>query len=247
MIQTRPKPFIPLMLAALLTLAACGPMAFGRGIGVATSSDERVAELRGEVARNPTNLKALNALGREYARQGQWQRAAGSYREALIVNSGDRTALLGFSATQSALGNYSVALSHADRTIGRRVQTDALILRGVALTGMRRMTEARAAFDAAARAAPRDLDARNNLALTLAMAGDGSALPVMRNVAFAPNADLRHKRNYFLVASILGQESAARADSGSLGIPSSDIDKINAIGRNARNQGVSAFGLATIL
>lgn len=235
------------ILVLLLAIAGCASEPFGRGVGLATTSDERIALLRGQVATNSNDLDALSDLGREYARQGQWERAAGAYREALIVNGGYRPALMGFSAAQSALGNYDVALAHADRAAGGRAQTDALILRGVALAGQRRMADARAVFDAAGRAAPRDLDVRNNLALSQALAGDPVGYTVMRNVAFAPNADLRHRRNLFLVAAILGMEGNAMAEAAALGIGKGEADTIFAIGRRARGQGMQAFGLATIL
>lgn len=236
----------PMLVLAVL-IAGCAPDPFGRGIGPATTSQERISLLRGQVAANSGDLDALTKLGREYARQGQWERSAGAYREALVVSAGHRPALMGFSAAQSALGNYAVALAHADRAGGGQTQPDAHILRGVALAGQRRMAESRAAFDAAGRAAPRDLDARNNLALSLALAGDPVGYTVIRNVAFAPNADLRHRRNLFLVASILGMEGNAMREAGALGVSTSDADRIFAIGRQARGQGMQAFGLATIL
>ncbi len=238
---------LAVFLCAGSLLAGCGDRPFGRSVGPATTSDERIAELRGTLARQPESIAALTGIGREYARQARWPEAAGAYREALIVDPGNRDALLGFSAATSALGDYGTALTHAERAVAARPDLPALTLAGVALSGQGRQAEARATFERALAERPRDLDVRNNLAITMALAGDPAAVPTARGVAFAPDADVRHRRNYLMVAAIAGQEAVVRGDAARLGITEAAMAEIFEIGRRARSSGVAAFGVAALL
>lgn len=234
----------PLAVGGLaLVLAACTPQEFGRQAGPGTTSDERIASLRSQLASRPEDTRLLNDIGAEYARQGSWQQAAGAFREALIVDPRNAEALLGFSGAQSALGGYDVALAHAERAGGG---LEALNLRGIALNGLGRRGEAIALFEAAFAAAPRDLDLRNNLALSLALGGRPEAYAVARGVAYAPEADVRHRRNFFLVAAILGLEGNAIVEGASLGVDAATVAEITAIGQRARAEGMGAFGVATL-
>lgn len=231
--------------AAILAVGACDTAQFGRGAGPGTTSDQRIASFQSELTRKPGSMKALTGIGDEYARQSAWAQASGAYREALIVSGTDRTALLGYSTSQSALGEYAIALDHANRAISARVDTEALVAAAVALNGQRRHAQARALLDQALDANPRDLDVRNNLALTLALMGDRTAYSVQRSVAYAPDADFRHHRNFYLIAAMLGMEGAAKRDGKSLSVLDKDIKAVTAIGHKARANGMAAFGLTS--
>lgn len=231
-------------MTAILGLAACATPQFGRGVAPATTSDERIAFLTSELRQRPGDVSLLNGIGAEYVRQGYWPQAAGAFREVLLVNPANRDALVGFGKAQAALGSYGDALSHADRA---GASAEARNLRGIALTGLRRFAEAATTFEDAFAANPRDLDTRNNLALSLALAGNAEGYNVAKGVAFAPGSDVRHHRNFYLVAAMLGRESEARREGASLGVDDGTIEGITRIGRQARAEGVAAFGMARSL
>ncbi|MEO0829061.1 MAG: hypothetical protein AAFY03_01215 [Pseudomonadota bacterium] len=233
--------------AALALLAACAPSQFGRTPGLNTASDQRIASLKQELSRKPDSLAALNGLGDVYARRSAWAQASGAYQEALIVNATDRLALVGYATSQAALGNFPSALDHAMRALSARVDASALIAAAVALNGQGQHAEAKVYLDQALEINPRDLDVRNNLALTLALARDPAAYGIQRSVAYAPDSDFRHKRNFFVVAAMVGRESAARSEGAGLGVASADMNALFSIGRQARQSGMRAFGLATKL
>lgn len=231
-------------LGSICLLGACSTPQFGRGVGAVTSSDTRIAEFRGRLAGNPSDVAALNGIGREHARRGEWTFSAGAYREALVVAPQNREALLGFAAAQTALQDFQSAYMHAQRASAIRRDVASLMAEGMALSGLGQRAQARAVFQDAVRIAPRNLDVRSNLSIALALAGDPQAYGTARAVAFAPEADPRHRRNLFLVAGITGQDANARVEGVQLGVPTQEMEEIFAIGRQARVQGVGAFGLA---
>ena len=232
---------------ALLAMSGCELSEFGRLPGPGTSSDQRVANFRQDLAQDPSDIRALLGIGDEYARLASWAKASGAYNEALIVDSGNRTAQVGFSVSQSALGQYDLALSHANKALEQRADVDALVASAIALNGQGRHGEAKQLLDSALQINPRDLDVRNNLGLTLALMHDPMGYSVQRAVALAPDADFRHQRNFYLVAAMLGRESAAKRDGAGLSLSASEIEAVFKIGRKARSQGMGAFGLASKL
>jgi tetratricopeptide (TPR) repeat protein len=231
--------------AVLAFVAGCDAGEFGRAAGPATTSDQRVASFRAQLASRPDDVKALIGIGDEYARQSEWARASGAYREALIVDAGNAQALVGYSSAQAGLGEYASALSNAQAAVGQRANVEAIMAAATALNGQGRHGEARGLLDQALAANPRDLDVRNNMALTLALAKNSAAYQMQRSVAFAPDADFRHRRNFYLIAAMLGQEAAAKNDGASLGLSADEIQSVTSIGRKARTQGMRAFGVTS--
>ena len=165
----------------------------------------------------------------------------GAYREALVVSPKDRESLLGYGEGQLALGDYSGALKTVSAIPGNDVRT--LLLRAGALTGLNRLSEAEAVLNAARKANPRNLDVRSNIAIVFALSRNPQAYAVARAVAFAPDASYSHRRNLVLVGGIAGQEAVARRDGAELGVSPDEISQIIAIGRRARTEGISAFGI----
>lgn len=232
---------------AFLLVSGCTTSDFGRSVDSGTGFDQRVANFRQDLARNPSDMKALLGLGDAFARRSSWAQASGAYSEALIVDGGNRNAQVGYSVSQSALGRYDQALNHANKAVGQRADTDALVALAIALNGQTRHAEAKQALDQALSISPRDLDVRNNLGLTLALMGDPAGYGVQRAVAMAPDSDFRHHRNFYLVAAMLGRESAAKQDGASLSLSEAEISAVSEIGRKARGQGMRSFGLASKL
>lgn len=230
-------------IVALMAATGCDTTEFGRTAGPGTTSDQRVASFRADLAKRPDDVKALVGIGEEYARRSSWAKASGAYREALIVNATNRDALIGYASAEAALGQYGTSLSHAQSAIAQKGDVRALMAAATALNGQKRHNEAKALLNQALTQSPRDLDVRNNLALTLALAKDPAAYTLQRSVAFAPDSDFRHHRNFYLVAAILGREAAAKRDGAALGVSNAEIKSISAIGRKARAQGMAAFGV----
>ena len=231
--------------AALVVVGACEDGNFGRSPSPTTTSAQRVATFRADLSRHPSDLKALLGIGEEYSRLAFWSKASGAYNEALIVDGGNRQAKLGYSVAQSALGQFASALQHANGALQQKADVEAYIVTAVALNGQGRHAEAKAMLDGALDINARDLDVRNNLALTLALMRDPRAYTVQRSVALAPDSDFRHHRNFYLVAAMMGQEGGAIRDGQGLSLSDSEIKAVTAVGRKARTQGMAAFGLAT--
>lgn len=234
------------VLALLLAGCAPGGSDLGGTVSFATPG-ERVAALNARLAQRPNDPGLLSDIGAEHARAGRWDAAAGAYREALLVDPGRREANLGYGRALIGGGRYDAASAHALAAVEARRDREALLLAGVALTAQGRVQEGVARLAAARAADPRDLTARTNLALALALARDGRAYGLMREVAFAPDADPRHRRNLILVAGMLGLDAQARADAPALGISGSEAASILALGRRARTEGARAFGVASAI
>ena len=237
--------------AALLALIVAGcaeqnALLDRESMGLVSSAD-RVAQLKAQLAANPNDAALLRAIGVEYARQARWTESAGAYREALLVAPSDRAAVLGYGRALMGGRDFAAAREAGLAALRSRRDREALMLAGVALAAERRTQDSRTLLSEALALAPRDLAVRTNLALAAALAGDPTAYGEMRTVAFAPDADLRHRRNLVLVGGILGFEDQARAEAPTLGIGAEEAAAILAIGRRARSEGAAAFGVAAAI
>lgn len=208
------------------------------------NADARIDMLRATIAQNPQDLGALKTLGAEYEAQARWPEAASAYREALILASSDRTALVGYSKALAAQGTYASALVEAEKAISRGPGADAYVAAGVANDGMGKQAEAQAYYEKALSGNKRDLDVRSNIALSKALQGDPNAYALMSGVALAPDADARHQANMVLVSALLGRLSDARAYGAKFGLSKKEVNEILKIATNARSQGAVAFGVA---
>jgi tetratricopeptide (TPR) repeat protein len=223
-----------------VSLIACTPLDQAN----VTTSQERLASFRSQLQQNPTNIAALIGVGDEELRRGRWQEAAAAYAEALLIDPQSNRSRTGYTAAQSGLGNWNVAHQSAVIAFSQEPTAINLSILGVTLSGLGQHDEAIAQLEQAVAQEPRNLHARNNLALAMALNGDPAAYTIQRAVAFAPDADDRHVRNFYLIAAMTGFESNARREGSSLNISEDLISEIFQIGRSARQIGPSAFGLA---
>lgn len=231
------------VLVSAFVLAGCAQdgSSFGPEPSRPITAAQRLGALQATLKTNPNDVAALKEYGRIQADLGQWSQSMGAYREALIVQANDRDAMLGFGRAQLALADYQGALNMAMKAGGSDLPV--LLLRSGALTGLNRLAEARAVLDIAAKANPRDLDVRSNIAIIAALTQDPEAYGIARAAAFAPDATYSHRRNLVLVGGIVRQDAAARADGAQLGLGPSEVGDILAVGRRARTQGMRAFGI----
>lgn len=226
-----------------LLVAGCAEGEFGQSSGRAVSQQERLGELQSSIRSKPNNVAALKEFGDIQASEGEWSRAMGAYREALLIAPGDREAKIGYGEAQLAMGDFSGALATADGIGGTVLQVQQL--RAGALAGLQRNEEALQILRGLSQSHPRNLDVRSNLALVMALERNPEAYGIARAVAFAPDAEFTHVRNLVMIGAMVQTESAARADAEQLGLSGPDISEILAVGRRARTQGMSAFGIVS--
>lgn len=239
-----PFPFPGCRLFALILLglaAGCTQPGFGPSATPQTSAAQKMAELKLDLRRNPESGETLRKIGDMEAAAGNWNRSMGAYREALLVAPGDREARLGYGEAQLALGDYAGALNSARQAGGDDIRVT--LLQSGALAGMNRLAEARRVLETASAANPRNLDLRSNIAIVAALGADPQAYAIARAAAFAPDATHAHRRNLVLVGGMTGQDRPAREDGLQLGLDAQEITDILAVGRRARSQGMSAFGV----
>lgn len=232
----------------VVLLPACSNTNFGSSESRYSSAESKLEGMRAELINNPDNVDLLNNIGHQNARLARWDESLGSYNEALLVNNNNREAILGFARGQLAVGGYTKAIEHADIILNRNeADIPALLLKAGALAGLKRYDESRQILQFAMSAAPRDLDVRSNLALVDALAGNNDhAYNLAKQAAFAPDADIRHKRNFILVAGITGNVAAGKSDAQYLGIAPGDIDPLIKLGQRARERGFEVFGIAPV-
>ena len=229
---------------SLIQTSASDP---GRGLLNSSVPESRIAYYSSAIKRDPRDASALKGLGVEYARLGRWRDSAGSYREALIINPRDAASLIGLGRAQLAMGDPNSAYANGQQALGINRSLEGLMLIGVALNYVGRTQEAMAIYDEALARNPRDLDLRNNIALSMALAGDPRAYSTMEAVAYAPDSDGRHKRNLILVAAIVGRVGDAQAQARQFGIGKAEMDEIFKIAGQVRMDGAMAAGLATAI
>jgi len=218
---------------------------FGEELSQINSSQARVALLTSTVRRDPENVQALKALGEEHKSSGDWARAANAYREALILNKGDKESLSGYATALVAQRHYAAGFEQAKRALGSTKTLNGQITAGVALDGLNKPSEAQDFYLAALKETPRDLDARNNMAISMAMQGNDQALSQMLGVATAPDADVRHQANLVLVAALTGQVSLARRYGNDFGFSKKETNEIIALAAKARREGAGVIGVAS--
>ncbi|MBK4214338.1 hypothetical protein JJJ17_00215 [Paracoccus caeni] len=205
------------------------------------SQQEKLAQLQSSIKDRPNNVAALKEFGALQAEMGEWSRAMGAYREALLISPNDRDAKIGYGEAQLGLGDFQGALDTGTSIGGNTLQVQQL--RAGALAGLSRFDEARAILDALHQSHPRNLDVRSNLALVMGLQRDPAAYGIARAAAFAPDAEFTHVRNLVLIGGMVQNDSAARSDAAQLGLASDEVGEILAVGRRARTQGMSAFGV----
>ncbi|EFO31149.1 putative tetratricopeptide repeat protein [Roseibium sp. TrichSKD4] len=194
---------------------------------------------------DPNNINYLLILANKYVETTQWSESAASFREALRLSPNNTYALVGYAHSLLALGQYQDALSLADRSITHQRTSKNYLIKGIASDGMQDYQSSDTIYRQIIRQHPRNLAARNNLALSMALQGKSEAYEIMREVAFSPDAQLRHRHNLLLVGALLGRRDLTKRDAAAFSISSATEQKIFEIGQKARKNGVKAFGIAS--
>ena len=143
---------------------------------------------------------------------------AGSFDEAIGIysrieaNSPARlSALLGLTRAYLALSQLAKALESSEQARALS-PTDArvLVARGVALDMLGRHPEAQGSYLAVLADSPRDVAARNNLALSFALSGRfPEALDILTPIARSTNASPRVRQNLALIYGLMGDRGRA--------------------------------------
>lgn len=155
---------------------------------------------------------ALVRLGEAQVKAGDPAGAKESFKAALAKEPRNAHALLGLGTAElneGSLDSASRNLGDAAPIIGTATAYNRL---GTALVLNGRPTEAKAAFMKARTLEPGNVDIAANLALAMALAGDGEvAIATMRAAANSPAANGRHQRNLVVVLSLSGRFDDAAA------------------------------------
>lgn len=148
-------------------------------------------------------------------------------------------ALLGLEQVYLALAEPAKALEYADKANALSPQDHRVgIGRGVALDMLGRHTEAQECYRAVLNAAPRDVAARNNLALSLAMTKQfDEAIQIMTSMARSSTATPRIRQNLALIYGLAGDaERAAALSRVDLDAPATEANlRFFAFARDAKN------------
>lgn len=129
--------------------------------------DKAIAAAEAAVALDPRNAAYRTLLGQAYLAAGRFASAAGALGDAVALDPSDGTAALHLVLAQIATGDWGTArrtLAHHEATIPASDRGLALALAGDPATAV-------AVLTAAARAPGADAKTRQNLALSLALAG----------------------------------------------------------------------------
>lgn len=137
------------------------------------------------------------------------------------AESKDRVgALLGLERAYLRLGEADKALPYAEQAVNAAPQdADAAIGHGVALDMLNRHDEAQKCYRAVLDVSPRNVAARNDLALSLALTGDfAKAIDILTPIARSADASPRERQNLALIYGLQGNRDAAKA------LSSADLD-----------------------
>ncbi len=144
---------------------------------------------------------------------GYIDEAIGVYSKIGAQSKDHVGALLGLERVYLRLGQAEKALPFAEQAARLAPQNDdALIGHGVALDMVRRHGEAQACYRAVLANSPRNVAARNDLALSLALTGDfAQAIDILTPIARSADASPRERQNLALIYGLQGNRDAAKA------------------------------------
>jgi Flp pilus assembly protein TadD len=110
-----------------------------------------------------------------------------------------------------ALGEATIALTYADKALKLAPgDTRVLVDRGATLDALQRHAEAQASYRAALAIAPRNVPARNDLALSLALTGQFSeAIRLIAPLARSSTATPKIRENLALILGLSGDDASA--------------------------------------
>jgi Flp pilus assembly protein TadD len=121
------------------------------------------------------------------------------------------SALVGLTRAHLALSQPAKALTYADKAYALAPQdASVLVARGVTLDLVGRHADAQKCYRAVLAAKPRDVAARNDLALSLAMTKQfDEAIEIMTPIALSADATPRMRQNLALIYGLQGNDKSA--------------------------------------
>lgn len=159
---------------------------------------------------DPQNAVPLVGLGKSLAALGAYEEAAESYRQALKFSPDHYDALHGLGNSLIALDQPSMAISHYEAMLKLRDEARIYNGLGVAYDMLSDHASAQAYYRTGLKASPGNMTLRNNLGLSLALAGKfKEGIMVLRSVAADPRAGSRQRLNLALVYGLAGKFEAA--------------------------------------
>ena len=200
-------------------------------------SDTAIALYQRAMAMPDAKSVAFVRAGEAYIRAGHPAKAVQAYRTALSKAPNDGQAMLGLGSAMIEAGDVEAgirALNHAVPIVNTSRAYNRL---PVAQTFAGQVNEAQATFAQALRLEPGDLDIQTNMALAAALGGNSAtAIPLIQQVAAAPNAQLHHKRNIVVVYGLLGQADQVKA-APPTGLSTKEINGLLARSKSIRARG----------
>ncbi len=156
------------------------------------------------------NAKALIGLGNALSGLGSYEGAREAYRKALDIKPDNPDALHGLGNSLIALDQPAAAIDHFEAVLKKRQDARSYNGIGVAHDMMGDHAGAQAYYKTGLKTTPGNLSLRNNLGLSLALAGDfEAAIKLLRRVASDPRAGSRQRLNLALVYGLSGDSIAA--------------------------------------
>ena len=164
-----------------------------------------------EVSISPNDVEAYLNLSRAQRDLRQYQEAADSAQQALVVSPGDRRAMIELARANIARGQafYAIAPLEQARAIDPTDWLAASLL-GVALDQVSRRDEARQAWTEALTLSPENPAVLTNIAM--AMAADGQtaeAEALLRRAVAQPGATIQMRLNLALMLGLQGRIAEA--------------------------------------
>ncbi len=225
--------FSPVRWLALGTLLILGGCAATNGalVGRSASSQASMSLRLAEAARQAGDLGAAIRLYRKVVDQGSPPPRAMVEFGDTLVQAGlpddaiiayrrvDKSSAVGLGASLGlvrayvALHNPAAALPYADQAVADAPHdVRALVDRGVVLDSLERHAEAQKAYRTALQAAPGNVPASNDLALSLALTGQyDQAMAIMEPLARSAWATPKIRENLALILGLSGDPERAAA------------------------------------
>jgi Flp pilus assembly protein TadD len=159
---------------------------------------------------DPGNTRYLIGLGTTLARLGQFEEAAETFDRAVKADPGNADAMHGYGNALIALDRPDAAVSQFEAALSLKEEARSLNGIGVAHDMMGDHVAAQAHYRTALVLEPANLTVRNNLALSLAVAGKfDQAIAILRRAITDPRSGARHRLNLALVYGLAGESAAA--------------------------------------
>jgi Flp pilus assembly protein TadD len=194
----------PTRAASLIRVAA----STARAGDIATAA----ALYRRAQAMDPYNPAALVGLGNALSGLGAHEQAAEAYRKALKLRPENTDALHGLGNALIALDQPAAAIDNFEAVLKSKKAITPRTYNGIGVANdmMRDHASAQAFYRTGLKENPGNLSLRNNLGLSLALAGKFTeAIEILRRVASDSRAGARQRLNLALVYGLSGNNAAA--------------------------------------